>query len=162
MKVRLSWDGRASDYVGPALFLIGAAVLLIGAARQPDFGTSNQSPGVFPAVVGVIAVLASLALVVETARRRAKENRAAASVGGGEPAETPATSVRRLAGVVAAVLGYAALMTRLHFAFASFAFLVLLMLMLRGASVMKAIVVALCAVAVIQLVFGTVFRVILP
>ncbi|MCR4403608.1 MAG: tripartite tricarboxylate transporter TctB family protein [Firmicutes bacterium] len=164
----MRWPGgNATDYVSALVFAAVGVTLLIGAARQPDFGVSNQSPGVFPAVVGAITILASLSLAVETARRSADRRRADdKSVDGESPVnrdtDVPATSPGRFFGVVAAILAYVLLLRRVHFAPASFIFLVALMVVLKSGSVLRIIVISLCAVVAVQLVFGTAFRVVLP
>lgn len=166
MRIR-SPGGNASDYVSALVFTAAGVALLIGAARQPDFGVSNQSPGVFPAVVGVITILASLSLAVETARGSVNRR----CVGGqnsddqdlaDRETDVPATSLSRFLGVLAAILAYVLLLSRIHFAPASFVFLVTLMVLLKSASILKIIAISLCAVAAVQLVFGAVFRVVLP
>jgi len=134
------------------LFLIFNIAVLIGSILQPYFGERADSPGTFPAVISAIMIIISLRLLLENIRK-SKNNQ-----------ESIINDINfKVLGIfLLIVIIYILLLGHINFLVLSFLVLVSLMLVLHAGNILKTIFLSLIMMAVLQFIFGYVFKVVLP
>lgn len=166
-------NARKSDlWVGVFVFLLSMYVVH-EASRMPDFGSSVESPGMFPAFLGICMAVLSILLAGDYLRFRRIETRAGASGGAGEaPRNTDAMQVSRQHAATVAfvcVLGliYIYLLPRVHFLWDTLAFLIVLILTLTPGKLTlgksaRGVSVAVVTTLAIKFLFAGAFKLLLP
>ena len=152
---------RTGEIAAPVAFLSFAVLLLLGSMKQPDFGASNQSPGIFPALVAVIMIVTSVSQLIKLGVAQSKNSSDL------EKAET-GQSIQQTQGTwtpalyLLLIVGYVLLLGRINFLVATFLFLATSMLLLRAGNLIKIGVVSALSVLAFRLIFETIFKVVLP
>ncbi len=150
------------EIIVSAIFLSFGVLLLVASTKQPDFGISRQSPGIFPASVAVIMILASISQLIKVVTGHPQENDGLNNAEHGEQMKQADSSKWRLALYLMVIVGYILLLGHLNFLVATFMFLAVSMLLLDAGSLPKIFALSALSALAFRLVFETIFKVILP
>jgi uncharacterized protein YqhQ len=154
---------KLKEYVILIAFLIFGILLLIASSYQPSFGESNQSPGVFPAVVAIIIIFTSSFMLIKylVINFRAKRTKKSPSPSTEIEIEQKDQNGKLLVPLIIIIL-YALLIGHINFFVVTFLFLAALMFYLKAGKIKTIFIISLAVVISFKIVFELIFKVILP
>jgi uncharacterized protein YwbE len=143
------------------IFFIFGLLLFIASLFQPDFGRSHQSPGLFPAFIGMVMICITISQFIKLGIEL-KKNKEIGKITKGIVFEKAEKGAIKQLLPPTVIVGYVLLLGHVNFLIVSFGFLFIIMFLLKAGSFKKIFLLSLISVLVLQLLFGTIFKVILP
>jgi hypothetical protein len=141
-------------------FFIFGLLLFIASLFQPDFGRSHQSPGLFPAFIGMVMICITISQFIKLGIEL-KKNQKIGKITKGVFEKAEKGAIKQLL-PPAMIVGYVLLLGHVNFLIVSFGFLFIIMFLLEAGSFKKIFLLSLISVLVLQLLFGIIFKIILP
>jgi putative tricarboxylic transport membrane protein len=149
---------RAGENLFAVLMLVFSLFVLVGAYKISGF-SSVSSPGTVPMGAAAVMVIAMVMQLVSNRKQKKPDFPGFKA----ELAHTARDAFSRTFIIyLFIVVIYVVLIKPLHFMPSSFLFLLASIVILRGASTKKAVIISVCMLAAIYFIFHYVFRVFLP
>jgi uncharacterized membrane protein len=154
---------KLNECLGLAIFLLFSVMLYVASSRLPDFGVSNQSPGIFPAVVAMVMLLTCVIMLIRTVFKPSENNgnESRDESGSGQTNQIRANKVKLTLNLLI-IIGYILLLGRVNFYLVTFLFLVILMSLLKAGSILKVFLISLGLVISLWVIFQMIFKIIMP
>jgi len=159
-KISISKE-KLKEYITLIIFFLFGVILFVASSRQPGFGQSNQSPGIFPAVVAVIMILTSGFMLIQNIIKHLNKNNDIKGNGVGNMIEEKSHGWE-LPLTLIIIIVYVLLIGNINFFIATFLFLTTLMLFLKAGNIKKILLLSLLVVLLFKIVFEVIFKVFLP
>lgn len=142
-----------------AWLMLGLSTFVLVQAYMISGFSSIDSPGTFPMGAGAVMVIASILVLLKNHRLKRPDSAKLKE----ELHQAAATVLPKVFVVYCVIIiAYMLLIRPLHFFPASFAFLLISMVYLRGATWLRSLLIAALMLACIYIVFQYFFRVVLP
>lgn len=138
-------------------FFLGIA-LTVGSIRQPEFGESYKSPGIFPVIVGIILLLVSsirlISAIINSRNTKEKAN-------SNKDSEVHNRKTNLVVPMIV-ILVYISLLGSVNFYVLTFLFINSLMYILGARKIFRLLLVSTITTVAIWLIFVQMFSIFLP
>jgi hypothetical protein len=152
---------RLREYITLIMFFLFGIILFIVSSNQPDFGQSNQSPGIFPAIVAVVMILISGTMLIVAMIKLLGSKSNITRISGREMIKEKKHGWEFLISLILIIV-YVLLIGNINFFIDTFLFITILMLVLKAGNIKKILLLSLSVVVLFKIIFEVIFKVFLP